>query len=220
MPHPQPTHLQNPMPLYVICFWTCRSIIGPELSITIVSGIGGTSSISPSSTFNIEVSSLYLPRMKFAITAIVLRVTCDLPLQPVHNSSKWNHISDLSIADPEFGMLGRIDLLLGADIYADILVAWPVVWTPWHPYCTWNSTWMGSHRQNPSLLTFSQTHFVASHCTTTTTILVMTYYTHSGRLKRIPWTSPLRNVWLWNISRKITRSEGGRFIVPLPKNPV
>jgi hypothetical protein len=102
-----------------------------------ISGIGGISSKSPSSTLStFEVSSLYSPRTKFSITAIVVpRVTCDLPLQPVHNSSKWNHISSLSLADPDFGTPGRIDLL-GADIYADILLHGRRCGPPRHSYCS------------------------------------------------------------------------------------
>jgi hypothetical protein len=53
--------------------------------------------------------------------------------------SQWNHvISNLSLADPEFGTPGRVELLLGADIYANIniIVAWPAVCTPRYPYCT------------------------------------------------------------------------------------
>ena len=53
---------------------------------------------------------------------VVPRVTCDLPLQPVYNGSNWNHISNLSLTDPDFGTPGRIDLLFGADIYADVLL--------------------------------------------------------------------------------------------------
>ena len=69
------------------------------------------------------ISSLYLPATHYTITAIVVpRVTCDLPLQPVCNSSNWSHISNLYLADPDFGVPGRIDLLLGADIYAAVLL--------------------------------------------------------------------------------------------------
>ena len=83
-----------------------------------VSGIGGVSRKSPlNSISTFEISSLYSSQVKYSITAIVVpRVTCDLPLQPVCNSSRWNHLLNLSLADPDFGIPGRIDLLLGADI--------------------------------------------------------------------------------------------------------
>ena len=66
--------------------------------------------------FDITVSS---PSEKFWVTACV---TCNLPLQPIHQDTKWTHLSDLHFADPDFGHPGKIDILLGIDIYADVLL--------------------------------------------------------------------------------------------------
>ena len=78
------------------------------------------SPLSSVSTF--EISSLYSSNAKYTITAIVVpRVTCDLSLHPVFDSLKWNHLSNLTLADPDFATPGKIDPLLGADIYADVL---------------------------------------------------------------------------------------------------
>ena len=49
------------------------------------------------------------------------KVTKDLPLHPIPLALKWDHISDLELADPEFRTLARIDLLLGAEVFASIL---------------------------------------------------------------------------------------------------
>ena len=35
---------------------------------------------------------------------------------------KRDHLSNLSLADPDFGIPGKIDLLLGADVYTDVLL--------------------------------------------------------------------------------------------------
>ena len=48
-------------------------------------------------------------------------VTCDLPVSPVPFDSSWSHISDLPLADPAFGLPGRIDLLLGVTIFVNVL---------------------------------------------------------------------------------------------------
>ena len=53
---------------------------------------------------------------------VVPRVTCDLPLSPVPFDLSWNHISDVSLADPGFGQPGRIDILLGVDVFVDVLL--------------------------------------------------------------------------------------------------
>ena len=56
------------------------------------------------------------------ITAIVVpKVTCDHPIHPVSFNSKWNHLRDLALADPEFGTPGHIDVLLGIDMFVEAL---------------------------------------------------------------------------------------------------
>ena len=89
-----------------------------------ISGVGGLSHQSPlHSVSTFEISSLHSPETKYHITAVVIpRVTCDLSLQPEHINSKWNHLSDLQLADPNIGCSGKIDILLGADVYADVLL--------------------------------------------------------------------------------------------------
>ena len=52
---------------------------------------------------------------------MVPKVTCDLPTYPVHFDSSWKHLTNLVLADPNFGQPGKIDLLLGADLFADVL---------------------------------------------------------------------------------------------------
>ena len=61
--------------------------------------------------------------MKFDVTALVVsRVTCDLPPYPILYSPKWTHLPGLALADPEFGTPGRIDILLGVDIFVNVLL--------------------------------------------------------------------------------------------------
>ena len=47
--------------------------------------------------------------------AIVPRMTCDLP------SQKVPFLSDLTLADPDFGHSGKIDLLLGVDVFCEVI---------------------------------------------------------------------------------------------------
>ena len=49
------------------------------------------------------------------------RVTCNLPVSPVNTSSS-DHLSDLPLADPCFSQPERIDILLGVDIFVNILL--------------------------------------------------------------------------------------------------
>ena len=48
-------------------------------------------------------------------------VTCDLPLQQIPFKPEWMHLSDLTLADPDFGQLDQIDLLLGIDVFAQVI---------------------------------------------------------------------------------------------------
>ena len=49
------------------------------------------------------------------------KVAKDLPLHPIPLALKWDHISHVELADPEFRTPARIDLLLGAEVFASIL---------------------------------------------------------------------------------------------------
>ena len=60
--------------------------------------------------------------MRIGISAVVVpKVTCDLPLAPVPFNLSWKHISNLPLADAGFGQPGRIDILLGVDMFIDVL---------------------------------------------------------------------------------------------------
>ena len=54
--------------------------------------------------------------------AIVPKVTCDLPLQGATHVRDMPHIKPLSLADPNFHLPGRVDLLLGCDIIQEIML--------------------------------------------------------------------------------------------------
>ena len=88
-----------------------------------VSGIGGLSQSAPiQSISSFQVSPVGPNKRKIGVTAVVVpKVTCDLPLAPVPYQLNWKHISDLPLADPGFGQPGRIDILLGVDVFIDVL---------------------------------------------------------------------------------------------------
>ena len=56
------------------------------------------------------------------ITAVVVpKVTCDIPRYHIPFDSSWDHLSDLELADPEFGTPGQIDMLLGDNMFIEVL---------------------------------------------------------------------------------------------------
>ena len=86
-----------------------------------ISGVAGLTSTSPRRPITtVKISPVASPDRQLTITAVIVpRVTCDLPLGPVSFSKDWTHLDDITLADPNFGCPGRIDLLLGVDVYAD-----------------------------------------------------------------------------------------------------
>lgn len=88
-----------------------------------ISGIGDFSHDNPvQHILSFKISAVGSSVRKIGITAIVVpKVTCDLPTYPVRFDSGWKHLTNLVLADPDFGQPGKIDLLLGADLFADVL---------------------------------------------------------------------------------------------------
>ena len=88
-----------------------------------ISGIGDFSHDNPVQHISsFKISAVRSSVRKIGITAIVVpKVTCDLPTYPVRFDSSWKHLTNLVLADPNFGQPGKIDLLLGADLFADVL---------------------------------------------------------------------------------------------------
>lgn len=110
---------------------SCASFISERLAHSLslcrrhvsvsVSGIGGLSHKPPlQSVTTFEIQSSH--GRKIEVTAVIVpKVTCDLPTAPVAFDLSWSHLTDVTLADPGFGQPGRIDILLGADVFVDVL---------------------------------------------------------------------------------------------------
>ena len=87
-------------------------------------GIAGSFPRTPiQSVASLRISPLYGSNREINLTAIVLpKITCDLPVLPVQFHSSWSHVLDLLLANPAFGLPGRIDLLLEVDIFVSVLL--------------------------------------------------------------------------------------------------
>ena len=68
------------------------------------------------------ISSVHLPVRKFNISAfIVTQVTCDLPTHPVTTKQSWKHLENLKLVDPEYDKPGRINVLLGVEVFLELI---------------------------------------------------------------------------------------------------
>ena len=90
---------------------------------THITGIAGLSHKSPTQNItNFVVSLSRSPSPRIQVSAIIVpEVTCDLPLHSVPFDLKWDYLSHLQLADPDFGRSGRIDVLLGIDIFTNVM---------------------------------------------------------------------------------------------------
>ena len=51
-------------------------------------------------------------------TVVLPQVTTDLPSRSVPFNHKWKHLSNIRLADPDFGTPGSVELLLEADAFS------------------------------------------------------------------------------------------------------
>ena len=63
----------------------------------------------------------------YTVAAIVKEVTCNLPVQGVAHIRDLPHLQSLVLANPTFDRPGRIDVLIGCDLFSDILTNKQVV---------------------------------------------------------------------------------------------
>jgi hypothetical protein len=88
-----------------------------------ISGIAGISHKSPAQSITtFDITAVRSSSEKIGVTAVVIpKVTCDLPLHPIPFDLKWNHLNNVQLADASFGQPGKIDILLGVDIFVNVL---------------------------------------------------------------------------------------------------
>ena len=86
-----------------------------------VEGVAGSTTRTRGSVW-FQVSGVEDDSEKVGVEAYVLKkITKDLPLEPIPVALKWDHLSDLKLADPDFRTPARIDLLLGAEVFTSVL---------------------------------------------------------------------------------------------------
>lgn len=89
-----------------------------------ITGIGSLAHQSLAQTVvHINVAPMLPTGERLEVEAIVLlKVTSDLPLHPVPFNHEWYHLSGICLADPDFGSPGPVDVLLGVDIFSNVLL--------------------------------------------------------------------------------------------------
>ena len=161
------------------------------------------------------------PQRKFGVNAfIVPRVTCDLPLHPVPFESSWDHLSNIDLADPDFGRPGRIDLLLGVDIFTEVLLQGQQSGPPGSPVALETQFgWVLAGRINPLQDGLSTYHVVSHHVMSYSTDDILRKFWEIEEHQPNIALTPEERMVVRHFDSNHLRDEDGRFIVPLPRRP-
>lgn len=85
-------------------------------------GIGGTVVDVVKSATKIKIGSLQNKEFSYIMDALVMKTISNVKPPLTIKYQQWEHLKGLSLADPKFIECGCIDLLLGAEIYVEILL--------------------------------------------------------------------------------------------------
>lgn len=96
-----------------------RLSLTPRLSSICVSGINDTTA-SVNSVVSINVSSCVSDYVREVDCLVLENITCNLPVQFIQCET-WNLPSELTLADPSFNQPAKVELLLGAELYLELL---------------------------------------------------------------------------------------------------
>ena len=183
-----------------------------------ISGVAGIShkSLSQSVAY-FSVLSSHRQTKEIPVSAIVVpKVTCDLPLSPVSFNPCWEHLSGLQLADPEFGKPGRVDLLLGIDVFVEVMMHGRRIRALGSPVAfeTLLGWVLAGRQEHPVVLD----HAITLH----TSVLsgddvIQRFWEVEERIPSAPIMSAEERHVIKHFKEHHSRAPDGRFIVPLPK---
>ena len=91
---------------------------------TLIAGIAGVNATHTRGAVSFMVSHVHGRGKQIHVQhAFVLpKVTADMPARPIGSIRKWKHLKGLDLADLEYGTPSRINVLIGADHYGEVLL--------------------------------------------------------------------------------------------------
>lgn len=92
---------------------------------TKIKGIGGTNTRAVKGCTTLVFSARYPSSFQTSTEALILnKLTSELPDKNYFGSGNdWPHLNELVLADPNFRQMGKIDVILGAEVFTEILLA-------------------------------------------------------------------------------------------------
>ena len=190
-----------------------------------ISGIAGMSAHSNTqSVVQFQVSPVWSTDAVVQVEAIVLsKVTCDLPINPVQMDQAWHHLTKLRLADPDFGVPSKIDILLGIDVFTSVLLQGRRQGPVGSPSAFETSLgWVlaGPITDDHSSTPVPVYHIVAHHSAVLgiDELIQKFWEIEQPSCEQQP-LSPEEKIVMDHFNHHHQRDDTGRFIVPLPKNP-
>ena len=180
-----------------------------------------TPHIRPRGLVDIRITDVQQKGKVHPVHALVLsKITSTTPACPVPEQHNWSHLTGLSLADPDYGTPGSVDLLLGADVFSRVVLhgrrfgpaGTPSAFKTQFGWVLTGSAGQDSHKKSCYLALAEESHLP------------------SDELLRKFWE--VENPYLQDTSLSVTekkvidhfkenhhRDAEGRFIVPLPLKP-
>ena len=185
--------------------------------LTQVTGIGGLPCQSHTqSVVHFSISSPCSPGKSVEVDAVVLpQVTCELPTHPIMFDPSWTHLADVHLSDPKFGSPGRVDVLLGVDVFCEVLLQGRRIGPPGTPMAFETSLgWVLAGSAQPpglhNLIVSHHTHLL--QCDD----LLQKFWELEECNFRHPVLSPEEKLVVKHFQETHRRDENGKFVVPLP----
>ena len=185
-----------------------------------IHGVAGLSHDSHAQSFTkVIVSPMQEPTKEFNVNAIIMpRVTCNLPTQYIPFKTEWNHLADLTLADPDFGQPGKIDLLLGVEVFSAVVRQGRRYGVSGSP---------SAFETDFGWVLAGETNTHISHlslCTYHTTVvegddLLRKFWEIEERPNELSDLSSEERTVTRHFKDNHSRDADGRFIAPLPKKP-
>ena len=179
-----------------------------------INGVAGFN-VRPKGTVEFKVAGTRSGGKEIDVEASVLpRVTADLPTVPVSPVTGWKHLAGLELADPDYGVPARIDILLGGKVFSRAVLHGRRFGPTGAPSAFktcfgWvlNGEVKGEGRQ-------SLTHVC---CAALSDDILKRFWEIEDHNLQKPILSPEERAVVEHFEKFHTRDEEGRFVVPLPR---
>lgn len=185
-----------------------------------VTGVGGMSAQIEHTT-ELKIQSRIKNNFELRFNAFVVKQVTDVMPANHINIENWSHVQGLELADPTYHIPGQIDLLLGVNVYADILMSGVIRGDPGTPIAQQTHLgWIISGGQNERQ---EQNNIVSMHLNVSLDRMLTRFWEIEAfdDNKNNLTSKEVRAEELYE--KTVQRQSDGRYVVALPfenENPV